>query len=201
MPVQSWQLKRSRRFSQVPGPGHATTPSTNPSKPIAPYRTEDNRRKGVSESGGRAGRYLSSGGRHRALKRNARPAQPSVRACFQEMPVTPCAVLYGSRHRPPRQASAQRLDPRASRARTSQSPGPTRRTPGGAAVPRDRARGRGELVPVAISPTPGDGAFRVLYGDGRRQGLLGFGGSTERRPARSHPGAGASAAGVGVGWV
>ena len=36
LPVQCWQIKRSKRFSQGPGPGHAAIPSTNPSKPVAP---------------------------------------------------------------------------------------------------------------------------------------------------------------------
>ena len=39
LPVQSWQLNRSRRFYQEPGPGHAAIPSTYPSKPVAPVGT------------------------------------------------------------------------------------------------------------------------------------------------------------------
>jgi len=35
-PSQSWQLNVSKRFNQEPGPGHAATPSTDPSKPVAP---------------------------------------------------------------------------------------------------------------------------------------------------------------------
>jgi hypothetical protein len=35
-PNQSWQLNVSKRFYQEPGPGHAATPSTDPSKPVAP---------------------------------------------------------------------------------------------------------------------------------------------------------------------
>ena len=36
VPVQYWQVNRSKRFNQEPGPGHAATSSTNPSKPVAP---------------------------------------------------------------------------------------------------------------------------------------------------------------------
>src|SRR5439155_24112402 len=34
--IGSWNF--SKRFSQGPGPGHAATPSTDPSKPVAPLR-------------------------------------------------------------------------------------------------------------------------------------------------------------------
>src|ERR1041385_453982 len=36
--VGSWNF--SKRFYQEPGPGHAATPSTDPSKPVAPSRFE-----------------------------------------------------------------------------------------------------------------------------------------------------------------
>ena len=43
VPVGYWQLERSRRFFQGSGPGHATIPSSNPSKPVAPGLREYNR--------------------------------------------------------------------------------------------------------------------------------------------------------------
>src|SRR6185436_3144669 len=43
-PNQNWHLNVSKRFYQEPGPGHAATPSTDPSKPVAPSNAKEHQR-------------------------------------------------------------------------------------------------------------------------------------------------------------